>query len=326
VTAWIAGASLFGLLQPAVARADVPDSDKAAAQELFDEARRLEANGEYSEACPKFARSQALDPAGGTLLNLAACHEKLGRVAIAWAEFNEALSLALRDARADREHFAREHVAALEPKLARIQVEVVDPSLASLEVRLDDAPLARTLWGISVPVDPGSHSLKATAASRRPETIVFSVAAGDVKEVDVQPLASEISSASASSLDGSPATTRRAARTATLRTVGYVAGGLGVAGLAVGTYFGVRAIQKWNDSNADCHGDSCTPQGASNASSAKSSALASDIAIAAGTVGVAAGVVLVLVSEATRRGPAARVAARIVPSPWGGRATVEGSW
>jgi hypothetical protein len=321
-------ASLGWLLVPATARADVSDADKAAAQELFDEARRLEAGGQYADACPKFARSQELDPAGGTLLNLAACHEKLGRIAIAWAEFNEALSLALRDARTDREHFAREHIAALEPKLARVEIDVPDVSVAGLELRLDDAPLARPLWGISVPVDPGPHSLAAVATSRRPETVSFSVASGEAKVVAVPPLVEGVApeGATAAADASTPADTARRGSETTLRTVGYVAGGIGVAGLVAGTYFGVHAIQTWHDSDLACRGDSCSPAGASYASSAKSSALAADIAIAAGAVGVATGVVLVLVSRAHGRGAPSRVAAGLVASPWGGRATVEGAW
>lgn len=321
-------ASLGWLLQSTTARAAVSDADKAAAQELFDEARRLEAAGQYGDARPKFARSQELDPAGGTLLNLAACHEKLGRVAIAWAEFNEALSLALRDARADREHFAREHIAALEPKLARVEIDVPDTSIAGLELRLDDAPLARPLWGISVPVNPGPHSLAAVATARRPETVSFSVAAGEAKVVEVPPLVEGAAPAVASAAaDASmPAATARRGSETTLRTAGYVTGGVGVVGLVVGTYFGVHAIQTWHESNLGCHGDSCTTAGVSYASSAKSSALAADIAMAAGAVGLATGLVLVLVSHAHPQGAPSHVTAGIAASPWGGRATVEGTW
>jgi hypothetical protein len=65
-------------------------SDKAAAQALFDAGKRLLSERKYAEACPKLAESQRLDPAPGTLMNLADCYEKAGLTASAWATWLEA--------------------------------------------------------------------------------------------------------------------------------------------------------------------------------------------------------------------------------------------
>ena len=59
------------------------DANPALAQSLFEEGRQLMSNGKFAEACPKFESSYKLDPAAGTLLNLAVCHEKVGRTAAA---------------------------------------------------------------------------------------------------------------------------------------------------------------------------------------------------------------------------------------------------
>jgi len=52
-----------------------------AAEMLFEEGRRLLESRDVAAACAKFAESQRLEPAGGTLMNLAACHERAGKTA-----------------------------------------------------------------------------------------------------------------------------------------------------------------------------------------------------------------------------------------------------
>lgn len=47
------------------------------AELLFLEGRDLFNAGQFASACPKFEQSNALDPAAGTLLNLARCREML---------------------------------------------------------------------------------------------------------------------------------------------------------------------------------------------------------------------------------------------------------
>src|SRR5262249_35450838 len=93
-----------------------PPPDTERAQVLFEQARQLVAAGRYAEACAMFAESQRLDPAGGTLLNLAVCHESEGKMLAAWAEFHEARVQARQDGRTDREDLAAAHIARLESR------------------------------------------------------------------------------------------------------------------------------------------------------------------------------------------------------------------
>ncbi len=136
-------------------RALAGESDQPLAQQLFEDGRKLLEQGRYAEACPKFAESQRLDPGGGTLLNLAWCHELQGRTATAWSEFHDALAQAQKDARQDREDFARQHIKDLEPKLVRIVVHVA-PEVAARnpEITLDRSRLPAAAWETAVPVDP----------------------------------------------------------------------------------------------------------------------------------------------------------------------------
>src|SRR5262245_52199416 len=82
----------MSLWTTAVAAQDtVPsDDERAAAQVLFDEGRKLLKDEKIELACAKFAESMRLDHAVGTQLNLADCYEKLGRTASAWINWVEA--------------------------------------------------------------------------------------------------------------------------------------------------------------------------------------------------------------------------------------------
>src|SRR5262249_26584812 len=72
---------------PGVARAS--GNDPAAAEALFREGRAAAQKGDWETACPKLRESQRLDPAAGTLLNLADCEEHRGKVATAWQLYRQ---------------------------------------------------------------------------------------------------------------------------------------------------------------------------------------------------------------------------------------------
>lgn len=187
----LAGLVVFALsaLAPSIARADGTETDKQIAQSLFDDGRTLLEAGRYAEACPKFAESQRLDPGGGTLLNLALCHELEGKTATAWTEFREALSIAVRDDRKDRQELANGHIATLAPKLTRLTVAVPDGIAArDPEVTLDRSRLPSAAWNTEIPIDPGEHRIAVTARGLpRWETSVTTLDAGKTYRVDVPP-------------------------------------------------------------------------------------------------------------------------------------------
>ena len=154
------GASTLANAQPA---------DKAAAEALFVEARQLASEGRYAEACPKFAESQNLDPATGTLLNLADCYEQAGKTASAWMTWIEAAAEAKARGQTDRERMARQRATALQPKLVYLTIDVPDASqVEGMSVTRNGEPVREALWGTSVPGDPAP--LAALPRGRYPGT------------------------------------------------------------------------------------------------------------------------------------------------------------
>ena len=138
----------------------------AVAEALFQQGRALLDQERYAEACPKLAESQRLDPKLGTLLNLALCHENIGKTATAWAEYTSALSLARGKGQKEREEFARERVEALRKKLSYVVVRMEAPP-AGLGMKLDDKPIDVVALNVPLPIDPGKHTVTVVAPGKR---------------------------------------------------------------------------------------------------------------------------------------------------------------
>src|SRR5215475_12694681 len=79
-------------------RAEPSEAEKrAAAQALFEAARKLTAQDKFAEACPKLLESYKLDPAIGTKFYLADCYEHVGKLARAWTYYLEVVEEARRE-------------------------------------------------------------------------------------------------------------------------------------------------------------------------------------------------------------------------------------
>jgi hypothetical protein len=239
--------ALVGAAPAALAEQSADGADYAAtAEALFQQGKAAMAMKRFAEACPKLAESQRLDPGGGTLLTLALCHEGEGRTASAWAEFNEALAVAKKDGREDREKIARQRAAALEPKLSRIVVRVPTgvARTAALRIARDGLSLGPPLWGVAAPVDPGFHRITADAPGKNGWSVAVTVGAnGDTKEVEVPPLS-----------DMAPAPHGLGTR----RIASLVMGGVGLGVLGASTYLGVRALANQREADGKCPEPACT--------------------------------------------------------------------
>ena len=295
----------IALMTATHAGADPTPADRSLATELFKEGRALVGEGRIAEACARFEESQRLDSGGGTLLNLALCHEAQGRTATAWAELNEALGIAKRDRRDDRVDLAERHIAAIEAKLARVVIVVpAEVQAEGLAITRDGTPMSRTLWGIAMPVDPGAHTVGATAPGKRPWHQTIDVGASERREV-LLPSLEDLPAARPAPLEepqpprSVPPTPRRVhdPGSPTQRLVGYVAGGLGVVSIGVGAGFGLDAIAQRKDSDRACPNAACTQAGVDANDRAKRSADVSTVAILSGVAAVALGVYLVLAGQ-----------------------------
>lgn len=253
------GAVLVSLALPhAPARAD----DGAAAQILWEEGRDHAREGDFESACPKFAESQRLDPQLGTLMNLADCYSRIGKVASSWAKFVEAAEMA-KARKDDREEEARTRAEELEPKLVRFEVVVAEP-VPGMTVYRGDEEVAEAMWGTAVPVDPGTFTVIAEADGYLVhEQEVDLTEEGGTVRVEIPPLEPAPDGEGAGSdRDGDGG--GGDAMSTGLLVSGVVAASLGAIGIGVGGAFLVIAKGKDDDSLAFCEPDDptlCSQQG-----------------------------------------------------------------
>ena len=284
--------STESLLTGSLAFAD--DAAKSGlAETLFQSAKKLMAEGNYAEACPKLAESQKLDPGGGTLLLLAQCHEEEGKLASAWSEYRDALAVAIKDGRADRAARCKERLAVVEPKLSHVTVKVAPAAeVKGLVVSLDGVELSRAAWSTPLPIDPGAHVVRATAPDRAPfekKLAISGVAASEVVTVESLAVVESVASP-----PPKPVETVTIDSAKPRRYAGYALIGAGVVAVGVGAFFGFRAIDKRKESDAECPADRCTALGVDLNESAKTSANVANLAIGLGLVSAIVGGVLVL--------------------------------
>lgn len=279
--------------------------DPAAAQALFYEARSLMKESKFAQACPKLEESLRLDYGIGTEFNLADCHEKLGKLATAWSGFTSVAATAKAQNQPDREKVARQRAKALEPRLPKVAVTVAMPP-PGIEVKRDGVIVGPASFTTQVPVDPGPHTISATAPGKQPWETRVNAAEGKLSSVAVPPLAplllavAPVVTTTQVQLDAQPAPSVTSfpdasdRRSNPQRTAGWVVGAVGLAGLAVAGGFAVRSLLEHNKSNDHCVGDACDAAGVSYRDSAISSGNIANIAGIAGGAVAVGGLVLLL--------------------------------
>lgn len=239
------GAAAFAIAVSPSAIAAPPDepeplrSREGRADQLFHSGEKKFDSGDYAGACADFSASLKLGPKLGTLLNLALCHEQVGKLVTAWNEFAHGAAWAAQNNQRDRLEFAREHIRSLEPRLPRIVLSL--PATSVIEaIELDGEPVPETRWYLPLYLDPGEHHLAVTAPGKKRTTVTFRVTMSPTDQlVMVPPLATDYEQLA-------PTTTIDPSR----RTLGLGALGVSAASFALGATFGVLAATADDTSGA----------------------------------------------------------------------------
>lgn len=159
--------------------------DPAAAEAVFRAGREAARAGYHGLACEKFRESYRLQPAVGTVLNIAICEEELGELASAWQHYHEVLQrLAPDDARTA---VAKMGVERLEPRVPRLVIRLAKRAPADTRVERAGVVLTAASFDVPLPVNPGDHVVLVKATGRDVAQYHFTLAEAEVLELEVAP-------------------------------------------------------------------------------------------------------------------------------------------
>jgi hypothetical protein len=193
--------------------------------------------------------------------------------------------------------------------------------LSAVKVTVDGRPLVDKLDGTAVQVDPGEHEFTFTTAGEAPvtEKLVIKESAKERHES----LTIGAAPPSPASVDAAGVSPTARGGMGTQKKIALGVGAVGVAGVALGSVFGILTASAISSQKSDCQSATNCPryaQAASDHSTWGTDGTVSTVAFGAGAVLIASGVVLWLAAPHPADGPsfAALVVAPSVGSSGGG--------
>jgi hypothetical protein len=292
---------MFVLSAASRAAAQSPSAaDAARAEALFREAREATHRGDHAVACARFAESQALDPAAGTLLNLGDCEEKRGNLPAAWTAFREAQGmLAASDTRAS---YALKRAAALEPKIARLTV-VIAPAASKDALLFRDGARAPSDGRSPVALEPGKHLIVLRSPGHLDTKLEISLREGEARTIELPEGPEEAKAAPrvdpSESRASAPAASRADAPVTHLDPLVVGAFGVGAAGLLVGLMSGIMVLDAKASYRSHCSDGYCDSEGSSAASRGTALGVVSPVAFALGAAGIGFGAYRLSIARAS---------------------------
>lgn len=263
-------------------------SQDSVAEGLFRSAQEASLQGDWRTACDRFEESNRLEPAPGTVMNLARCREMLGQVASAWKRYNEAAQrLPEGDKRVRFAQGKSEELSARVPHLILLPAEGVETEVS---VVVNGVEFEKATFGVPLPFDPGSLTIVVRAPGH--EDNEFELILGEGQRVEHRLLPGP--PVGGSREPGAPAalTSESAATTISpWATVSLVSGGVGIAAVIFGSVW--IAIEASNV-HSGCEDGLCNPQGLQASARGRSAVYLTGAGAVVGAVGIGIGSYLVL--------------------------------
>jgi hypothetical protein len=276
--------------------------DLSAGRQLFAEALDDEEHHRYAAALEKYQRVLKVRDTASIRYRMGITYEGLGTIMSAIDAYNAAIRTASKSA-GDVEiaRAAQARIDALEPKVAHLALR---PNASTpSEIRVDNEPVAADAAG-DMRVDPGSHTVDATAPGKQPFHAQVTLSEGGRAEI---PIVFE----SAATPPPPPAQEQQPKEASPLRTAGIITAAAGVALVVGGVVVLVLRSNAISDLKESCPNGDC-PRARqrelqdTHDRAAFQGPLGATL-VGVGAAAIATGVVLYMM------GPEPKTAARLVP-------------
>lgn len=330
-------AALAATFAAAPAAHAVTDAERAAARAAANEGFDAFEQRNWPDVVDRFKRAEGLFHSPVHLLYIARAQAQLGQLVEAYENYTkvarEVIQPGSPPAFTEAQKDAGKELAEIEPRVPHVTLEVEGAGSEPLKVTLDGTEIPATLIGISNPVNPGERKFMVTSGALKGEAAI-TVTEGSKQKVVVKLSGSGDAAASPASGAADKGGAGSAAAQGSVNTdtladqgsgggspvLGYVALGVGVVGLGVGTVFALQAKSKWSEADDLCSGPGgrCSILEKSKVegldSDGKTASTLSIVSFAVGAVGIGAGVFLLTSGGGKKEAPPATASI----TPWVG--------
>jgi hypothetical protein len=325
----VAGALLA--IAPA-AWADPSPEDVAAARELGTQGVKLAQSGDCKSAIPKLQAAEKLFHAPTTAEQLGECQINVGRLVAGTETLNRVVHESL-PANAPAPFIAAQQRAqttltATMPKIAQLKIHVDGAPADQVTVTVDDEKVPSVLFDSNRPTDPGTHTVKATAAGFADASQSVQLAPGGNGSVSLTmtpaPGAAPVPAAVPGPTPANPppapptAPPPEASSSGHSKVLPVVLLAVGGAGLVVGGAFGVLALGTKSTLDGACVNKTCPSSQQSNINSLGTQATVSSVGFGVGVVAAALGAYFLFTSGGSSDSKAAAPASALEVKPWVG--------
>jgi hypothetical protein len=300
IAVWTLGASAAGVPVDQASKEQWRAAQKTflVADDLYDAKR-------FGEALTAYRASYEIVASPNSRLMIARCLRELGQLEQAYHELLGTI--------ADAEEFAKKDEKYRESgRAAREELEALRKRVALLTLRVSEAPpgtkvavgtrqLETTALERPIVLEPGTVSVVASAPGR-PEVrreLTLEAGSSSTLELELAPGAPDPDPAPiAPPTEPAPIVDASApSSSSSLRPWAYVAGGVGIAGLATFGIFGALNNSKFGDLESECGGGHCPPERSDDIDTGRRYQLIANIGLVAGVVGLGTGAALFILSS-----------------------------
>lgn len=307
-------------------------SEQQRAQELYDQGVQHFKAGRHGEAAEAFRKSYGVVASPNSHIMYARALRDAGKLNEAYEELalsqNEASELAVRIPKyASTAESAENELVELRKRVAAISITVVGDVPEAL-VFVGTRQVPRDRWR-SVAVAGGAVDVSARLPSGRRAWQSVTAQIGSVTKVELDlresapPPAAALGRDAPSDQVGDGEFDRGAKRDHPLRPWAFVAGGVGVAGLATFGIFGAMSRSTYSDLESSCPNGQCPRGSQEDIDRGKNQQTIANIGLAVGVIGLATGVTLFVIDSGQSSAGAPR---RIAIGAGPGSVDVRGSF